>query len=203
MVCLTLHRSLERRAIWNKIGTVDGRNSDGKESGEMPPEGKVDIHKARENELEAASEVMKTAYREYGGVMPPASFAKYIEELGDVRSRLDEADLLVATIGREVAGAVTFYLDGTLSAEDWPAGWSGIRMLAVHPKSRGHGVGEALMQECLRRSRERGVKTVGLHTTEAMAAGRRLYERMGFQRVPQYDFHPRPNMTVMAYKLEI
>lgn len=169
----------------------------------MPPEDKLDIHKAREDELDAAARVIQAAYLEYEAEMPAPVFARYMEELADVRSRLNQADLLVATVGGQVVGAVTYYPDGTLSAEKWPAGWSGIRMLAVHPEFRRKGVGEALMQECLRLSRQKGIRTVGLHTTEPMAAGRRLYERMGFERVPQFDFHPRSNLTVMAYKLEI
>ncbi|MDO8473002.1 MAG: GNAT family N-acetyltransferase [Dehalococcoidia bacterium] len=169
----------------------------------MPSESRVEVHTAREDELDAASRVIKAAYREYGAVMPASAFRKYIRDIGNVRSRLGEADLLVATIEGKVAGAVTLYLDGSRSAEGWPKGWAGIRMLAVHPRYRGRGAGLALMQECLRRCREQGIKTVGLHTTEAMAVGRRMYERMGFLRAPQYDFHPRPDMTVMAYKLDL
>ena len=46
------------------------------------------------------------------------------------------------------------------------------------------------MDECLRRSRQLGAHTLGLHTTELMAVARGMYERMGFLRVPEYDFHP-------------
>jgi len=30
-----------------------------------------------------------------------------------------------------------------------------------------------------------------------------MYERMGFVRVPEYDFHPAPGITVMAYRLQL
>ena len=36
-----------------------------------------------------------------------------------------------------------------------------------------------------------------------MELARGMYERMGFVRVPEYDFHPRPEMTVMAYKFDL
>jgi glutamine synthetase len=31
----------------------------------------------------------------------------------------------------------------------------------------------------------------------------RLYERMGFVRVPEFDFHPAPEVVVMAYRLDL
>jgi ribosomal protein S18 acetylase RimI-like enzyme len=59
------------------------------------------------------------------------------------------------------------------------------------------------MDECVRRCRERGIATIGLHTTETMDIARRMYERMGFVRVPEFDFHPAPGVVVMAYRLDL
>ena len=68
---------------------------------------------------------------------------------------------------------------------------------------RGRGVGKALMDECMRRARDAGLKTIGLHTTTAMDVARRLYEKMGFVRVPEFDFHPDDDVVVMAYRLDL
>ena len=65
------------------------------------------------------------------------------------------------------------------------------------------GIGRALMEECLRRCRDSATRTVGLHTTEQMAVARDMYERMGFVRVPAFDFHPAPGVVVMAYRLDL
>ena len=78
-----------------------------------------------------------------------------------------------------------------------------MRLLAVHPDARGRGVGEALMRECMARARGRGATTLGLHTTRIMAVAQRMYERMGFVRAPEYDFHPAPRIVVMAYKMKL
>ncbi len=59
------------------------------------------------------------------------------------------------------------------------------------------------MNECFRRCREKGITKVGLHTTEIMDVARRMYERMGFVRVIEFDFHPRPGVVVMAYRLDL
>ena len=59
------------------------------------------------------------------------------------------------------------------------------------------------MDECLRRSRLRGARYLGLHTTELMAVARGMYERMGFVRAPEFDFQPGPGVNVMAYRLDL
>ncbi len=101
-------------------------------------------------------------------------------------------------------GAVTFYPNNAPSDQgSWPAGWAGIRLLAVHPDARGMGVGRVLMDECLRRSRLREATALGLHTTELMAVTRGMYERMGFVRVPEYDFQAGPEVVVMGYRLDL
>ena len=45
---------------------------------------------------------------------------------------------------------------------------------------RGHGIGERLMQEAIRRSREAGCGLVQLTTDQGRPDARRFYERLGF-----------------------
>jgi ribosomal protein S18 acetylase RimI-like enzyme len=166
------------------------------------PEGKLTIRDARLEELDDVALLIKAAYRQYKPLMPADGWRFYEQSMGDVRSRLGEAQLIVAELNRKLAGTVTLYLErSATSLEGWPDGWGGIRLLAVLPKFRGHGIGRALMEECLRRCRSYGLSTVGLHTTEMMAVALRMYEKMGFKRVPELDFHPRPDVVVMAYRL--
>lgn len=148
--------------------------------------------------------VITAAYQEYAAFFEPAAWDTYAQNIADVRSRLAESDLIVAEQDGRILGAVTFYPDGSRAQhETWPAGWAGIRLLAVHPSSRGRGIGRALMAECLQRCRKRGVATVGLHTTEVMAVARKMYERMGFVRAPEFDFHPASGAVVMAYRFDL
>jgi len=78
-----------------------------------------------------------------------------------------------------------------------------VRLLAVHPAYRGQGIDRALMEECIRRCRQSKVAVIGLHTTEVMDIARQMYERMGFERFPESDFHPAPGVTVVAYRLQL
>ena len=162
------------------------------------------IRNARPDELDEVSLLLRDAYQQYENSIPPERWKQYLEDIVDVRSRLDESDLIVAELKRRLVGCVTLYLDGSKSfPEVWPAGWAVVRLLAVHPEHRGHAIGHALMEECIRRCRQAKVTTIGLHTAEIMAVAQKMYERMGFVRFPESDFHPAPGITVMAYRLQL
>jgi hypothetical protein len=46
-----------------------------------------------------------------------------------------------------------------------------------------------------------GAPALGLHTTDMMQTAMQMYERMGFVRVPELDFHPTENTTIKGYRL--
>jgi len=161
------------------------------------------IRNARLDELDEVSLLLKDAYRQYENIIRPEAWQSYLEDIVDVRSRLGKSDLIVAELDYRLAGCVTLYLDLSSFPEAWPRDWAVVRLLAVHPEYRGKGIGRALMEECIRRCRQSKVAAIGLHTTEAMDIARNMYERMGFVRFPQSDFHPAPGVTVMAYRLQL
>ncbi len=162
------------------------------------------IRDARKEEMQEVALLLKKAYQQYAKFMPPDRWAGYLENIIDVPSRFSIADLIVAEVVGRLAGTVTLYIEPSSVAEEgWPPGWAGIRLLGVHPDFRGQGIGKALMEECTRRCLAKGITTIGLHTSELMAVAVKMYEEMGFQRAPEYDFHPAPNVTVMAYKLNV
>jgi ribosomal protein S18 acetylase RimI-like enzyme len=161
------------------------------------------IRDARSEEMDEVSLLMRDAYLEYEKFFPPEGWKLYLGDIMDVRSRLGDSQLIVAELEGHLAGAVTLYPDASRSREEWPEGWAGIRLLAVHPAYRGRGVGRALMEECVRRCREEGIRAIGLHTAAIMSIAQKMYEHMGFVRAPEYDFYPRPGTVVMAYRLKL
>ena len=162
------------------------------------------VRDAGVEDLDQVSLLIRDAYQEYQANFSPDVWERYSRDIMDVRSRLDTSELIVAENSGRLVGAVTFYPNTSPSDQGgWPAGWTGIRLLAVHPDARGMGIGRVLMDECLRRSRLLSATALGLHTTELMAVGRSMYERMGFVRVPEFDFHPGSGLTVLAYRLDL
>ncbi len=161
------------------------------------------VRDARTGELDQVASLMGYAYREYQAHFPPDTWERYAANIMDVRSRLKVSELIVAEQSGSVAGAVTLYPNVVNAEQEWPTGWAGVRLLAVHPNARGQGIGRVLMDECLRRSRRRRSAAVGLHTSDIMRVARGLYERMGFVRVPEFDFRTGSNWNVMAYRLDL
>ena len=159
----------------------------------------IKLRDARVDELDIIAKLLVAAYREYKEFMPADRWDWYRNDMIDVRSRMADSELIVAEVRNNIAGAVTLYPQG--SNNGWPAGWAGIRLLAVHPDYRGRGIGRALMEECIRRCRERGTKT--MHTTELMKVARAMYEQIGFEKIPEFDFHPAPDTVVCAYRLDL
>ena len=88
-----------------------------------------------------------------------------------------------------VLGSVTLTLDAGPYFE-WVHGVDGdcgFRMLAVDPAVQGQGAGPALVAECLDRARAGGRQRMVIGSTEWMTTAHRIYERMGFRRVPELD----------------
>jgi len=147
----------------------------------------------------------------------------YAAELSDVERRAREAEVLVAVAPEladvphvvtgpgsspgsadDLVGCVTFVPDAASPwAELLGAGEAGIRMLAVVPGAQGRGVGRALVEACVARSRELSCRAVLLHTTPWMSAAQRLYESAGFERLPERDWTPVPDVPLLAYRLEL
>jgi ribosomal protein S18 acetylase RimI-like enzyme len=174
--------------------------------------GELRIRDARKEDLDAVSALLLDAYAQY---MPPsveaitaeerAGWEGYRQNIADVWSRAPISSTIVAERDGKLLGSVNYYAPGQADSVDdpWPDGWASIRVLGVSLQARGLGIGRALMDECLRRARADGATTMGLHTTMLMDVARAMYLRLGFTRVPEYDFHPTLDFTVEAYELKL
>lgn len=64
--------------------------------------------------------------------------------------------------------------------------------VAVDPRARGRGLGAALMREVIEEARRHGAEAVTLEVRRGNDAGRRLYERFGFEQVGErLDYYGR------------
>jgi len=77
------------------------------------------------------------------------------------------------------------------------------RMLAVAPGAQRRGVGSALMDLVLRRAHEDGARGIVLSSLAEMSAAHRIYQRKGFERVPDRDWSPVPDVHLIAFRKEL
>jgi ribosomal protein S18 acetylase RimI-like enzyme len=129
---------------------------------------------------------------------------RYAMELADVAGRAGRSELLVVrdAAGRVVAGVALVLAGdfGEITASDDEAAF---RMLAVDPAVRGRGVGELLVRSCLDRARAAGKQRMVRSTDPRMSAAHRLYERLGFRRLPERDWSPAPGVDLLVYALDL
>ena len=135
-----------------------------------------------------------------GGLASP----EYGVQLRDVAGRADRAELLVVRDdGGRVVGSVALVLAGDFSEITESDDEAAFRMLVVDPAVQGRGIGELLVTACLDRARAAGKRRMVLSTDRRMTAAQRLYERLGFTRLPERDWRPMPCIDLLVYALDL
>jgi N-acetylglutamate synthase-like GNAT family acetyltransferase len=162
---------------------------------------KILIREAGAGELEAIEALVKGAYREYRELFPEEGWERWMASI-TLAIHSGAGQLLVAEVAGAIQGAVQFFPDASRSSQGhWPAGVGTMRLLAVRPESRGRGVGARLTLECLRRARDLQIPTIFLYTGRFMLAAQHIYEKLGFQRAPEWD--PPREPRAIAYRLDL
>ena len=136
----------------------------------------------------AIREVVIAAYRQYADLLALDIFSPYLADVLDLEKHARHGQLFVVEIDGWICGFGAFYPDTTVQDVGFPAGWAGGRALAVHPAARGHGVARTLLATCERLAREAGAPVFAFHTASFMTGAIALYERLGYRRVPEFDF---------------
>ena len=109
--------------------------------------------------------------------------------------------VLVAADGGQLLGTVMLdpWHDGSEVARDPRE--AEVRALAVAPGAQGQGVGRALMHAVIDRAAAAGTRRLLLSTQPAMTAAQALYAALGFTRLPDLDWAPVPEVTLLAFGL--
>jgi ribosomal protein S18 acetylase RimI-like enzyme len=160
----------------------------------------TDIRLALPAEYDEVGELTVEAYA-VDGFIPAGS--DYGLTLRNAADRAAKAELWVAADGTDLLGTVTFCVPGSVYGEIGRDGEGEFRMLGVAAKTRGRGIGTALSVHCVDRSRELGYHRVVLSSASYMTTAHRMYERLGFTRLPERDWSPRPGVDLYAFFLDL
>lgn len=158
------------------------------------------VREARPEEHDELGRITAEAYRLAG-----ETEEGYFPELLDVAERAREVPVLAAI--EEGTGRLlgtTTYVPGPGPYHEGEFGEvASMRMLAVAPFAQGRGVGRALVEACLERTRASGQTGLALYTRPFMTAAHRLYESLGFRRMPEHDWEFDPDEWLWAYRIDL
>ena len=109
--------------------------------------------------------------------------------LHDAAGRAASGDLLVAVddVTGALVGTASLLRAGTRYARRALADEAEVRLVATSTAGRGRGVGSALMEAAIDRSRAWGADGLVVDTGAANVTAQRLYHRLGFERVPERE----------------
>jgi ribosomal protein S18 acetylase RimI-like enzyme len=157
------------------------------------------VEPARPDDYPAIAELTVRVYVD-GGLASTG----YAPELADVAGRASRSELLVVrdTDGR-VVGSVALVLEGDFGNVTESDEEAAFRMLVVDPSAQGRGIGELLVSTCLDRARAAGKRRMVLSTDPRMTAAHRLYERLGFHRLPERDWSAAPGVDLLVYARQL
>ena len=155
-----------------------------------------------DDDLDAFGRIVVESYLALPGHPPEPD---YEAELADVAGRVATNPVLAAFDGDEPLGCVTFVPDRfSAHAEDLEEDEAAFRMLAVARSAQGRGVGGTLVRACLERARDAGKEAVFIYSGDWMTTAHRLYERLGFVKVPERDWRlDEPPIVLLAYRRSI
>lgn len=164
------------------------------------------IRNAKKEEIPYIRDQRIHAYTEHASKIPDEHWEALKKAISSDADSQSGVDLIVAEMNGNIVGSVALFpaktdaYDGMVDELDHPE----IRLLAVSAENRGKGIASGLIKECILRAKSKGYQAIGLHTGEFMTDAIKLYENLGFERLPQYDFEPaNDGIIVKAFRLLI
>jgi GNAT superfamily N-acetyltransferase len=167
------------------------------------------LRQAIPGEFSEIGEMMVRVYSQLDGFPKESEQPNYYKLLANVGQLTlnPETELLVAVSpGNKLTGAVLYignmkyYGSGGIATKQKNA--AGFRLLTVDPVYRGHGIGKLLTYECIRKTKEKNLGQLIIHTTLAMQIAWKMYEKVGFTRSEDLDFM-QGNLPVFGFRLTL
>jgi putative acetyltransferase len=134
------------------------------------------IRRAAAADAAEIAAVLRQSFEEFEALYTPKGFAATTPDPAQVSARMLEGPAWIARHGDRAAGTASAVLKGEKGLY--------VRGVAVVPSVRGQGIAESLMNEVESFAKQHECGRMFLTTTPFLTAAIRLYERLGFMRVP-------------------
>jgi len=144
---------------------------------------------ATHDDIKQLNDLRIASYSEFEKSLPDDGWVTLKANLRDnnkLKEVLSNSRAFVGEIDGCIVGMAFLVSNGNPTII-YPAEWSYIRMVGVHPDFRGKGIGKKLTCMCIDNARENGEKIIGLHTSEVMDTARHVYESLGFTVYKEID----------------
>ncbi|PKG23304.1 GNAT family N-acetyltransferase [Niallia nealsonii] len=163
------------------------------------------IEEIQEKDKENVRQLLIDSYGQYGKEF--ADQEAWLEYITSIKKSVDNEQIdriLVAKRDQSIVGTLQIF-DTSEKAYGRPElniSSSIVRLLAVHPDARGQGVAQALLEASIHYAKEKGEKSLYLHSSDLMNKAIRLYEWIGFKRDETKEFYNR-EVLVKCYRYDI
>jgi GNAT superfamily N-acetyltransferase len=159
------------------------------------------IRDCRPEEADALGELTVRVYTAIGAT----EGGSYVDQLRDVRGRMETCTVLVAVDDDGMLLGGTAYVPGPGGpwADISRDGEAEFRMLVVDQGHQGRGVGESLVKACIGLAKAQERERLVLLSNHMMTPAHRLYERLGFVRAPDRDWFISEDVDLRCYVLDL
>jgi GNAT superfamily N-acetyltransferase len=149
----------------------------------------IQIRLATADEAASIAWVLHQAFAEYASLYTPAAFSLTTPTPDEIKQRWKEGPVWSALKNGCLIGTAAAVAKGDALY---------IRSMAVVSSARGQGVGKILLAEVERFAKAGGFQRMVLSTTPFLNDAIRLYERFGFERIPDgpHDLAGTPLFTM-------
>jgi ribosomal protein S18 acetylase RimI-like enzyme len=155
------------------------------------------------SEKESLQQLGILSYNQFSNILAPTDWQTmhrflHNDQMWD--NLVNGSAIFVCEENEQLVG-MAYLVPGGNPTHIYPADWSYIRMVGVHPEHRGKGIAKRVTQMCVDHARQSGEKIVGLHTSEKMNDARHIYESIGFTIYRELD--PIYGIRYWLYRLDL
>ncbi|PJN87341.1 GNAT family N-acetyltransferase [Bacillus sp. mrc49] len=163
------------------------------------------VNELIEEDKEEVRRLLVESYQQYEfEYSNPEAWDGYLK---NIQSSVDNPlvdKVLVAKCQQDILGTLQLFQSSEKAYEKPELGISSpiIRLLAVHPQSRGRGIAQELLKASVQYAKSQGASSLYLHSTDKMHKAIKLYEWFGFKRDETKEFQNH-DILVKCYRLDL